>query len=120
MLRSILATLLLGIALFLAQKSGQDTWIHPTIWYMLAFFLGVSFLIHRLMEMGFKNNREKFVQFYLSTIIGRLLLSLIFVGVFLYLGVDNRPAFILDFFALYLFYTGFEIFGLYRNLRRNS
>jgi hypothetical protein len=120
MLRSFLATLLLGIVFFLAQRQGLNAWLHPSIWYMLAFFLGLSFLIHRLMEVGFRNNREKFVQFYLSTIVGRLILSLVFIGTFLYIGLPDPITFIGNFFALYLFYTCFEIYGLYRNLRRDS
>ncbi len=87
---------------------------------MLAFFLGVSFLFHRLMEFGFKDKRDKFVEFYLSTVVARLILCVIFVGVYLYLEVDQIEVFIANFFALYLFYTIFEIYGLYRNLRRDS
>ena len=120
MIRSILATVFLGIVFFLAQQTGYDAWLHATIWYMLAFYLGISFLIHRLMEFGFRNKREKFVPFYLSTIVARLLLCVIFVGVFFYRGISDPLLFILNFFALYLFYTCFEIYGLYRNLRRDS
>ena len=115
MLRSLLLTLLLGIVFFLAPTLGFADWIHPSAGYMILFFLGISFLIHRLMEYGFSNKRDKFVEFYLSTVVIRLILCVIFVGVFLY-----QPVFIANFFALYLFYTIFEIFGLYRNLRRDS
>jgi len=119
MVRSTVATIILGIALFLAQRFHMDSVIHPHIWYILAFFLGLSFLIHRLMEFGLRNNRQKFVTFYLSTIVGRLILSLVFIGLFLYNGLTNSFLFVLNFFALYLFYTCFEIYGLYCNLRRD-
>lgn len=120
MLRSLLLTLLLGIVFFLAPTLGISAWIHPTTGYMILFFLGISFLIHRLMEFGFSNKRDKFVEFYLSTVVIRLLLCIVFVGFFLYRGIENAPIFITNFFALYLFYTIFEIYGLYRNLRRDS
>ena len=119
MFRSILATLLIGIVLFLAQHFKFDSYIHPDIWYILAFFFGLSFLIHRLMEFGLRNNREKFVTFYLSTIVGRLILSLVFIALFLYRGLTDSFLFVINFFALYLFYTCFEIYGLYCNLRRD-
>ncbi|REA61642.1 hypothetical protein DSL64_11810 [Dyadobacter luteus] len=119
MLRSILATLILGIVLFLAPYIGLDSYLHPYIWYILAFFLGISFLIHRLMEFGLQNNKEKFVSFYISTIVAKLILSLIFIGIFLYKGLSDSFLFVINFFALYLFYTCFEIYGLYRNLRRD-
>lgn len=120
MLRSLLLTLLLGIVFFLAPTLGFADWIHPSAGYMILFFLGISFLIHRLMEYGFSNKRDKFVEFYLSTVVIRLILCIVFVGVFLYRGMENAPVFIANFFALYLFYTIFEIYGLYRNLRRDS
>lgn len=119
MIKSTLATLLLGIVLFLAQQFGANSFIHPYIWYILAFFFGLSFLIHRLMEIGMRNNREKFVTYYISTIVGRIILSLIFIALFLYNGLTDSFIFIVNFFALYLFYTCFEIYGLYRNLRRD-
>ncbi len=120
MLRSLLLTLFLGIAFFSVERLGYGFYVHPWINYMLLFFLAVSFLIHRLMEFGFRDKREKFVEFYLSTVVGRLLLCIAFVAVALYMGVGNAPVFIVNFFALYLFYTVFEIYGLYRTLRRDS
>lgn len=85
---------------------------------MVIFFLSISFLVHRLMDFGFQNNREKFVQFYMVTIVARIILCLVFVGVFLWRGVGGVKLFILDFLALYIFYTAFEIYILSRNLRR--
>jgi len=117
MIRSLVASLLLAIVLFLVQRFGNTTWIHPYIWYILVFFVMLSFLIHRLMEYGLRNNREKFVTFYLSTIVGRLILSIIFIGIFLYSGLTDSFTFVINFFALYLFYTCFEIYGLYCKLR---
>ncbi|WP_221393361.1 hypothetical protein [Dyadobacter sp. NIV53] len=119
MLRSTLATLLLGIVLFLAQRFHIDSLVHTNIWYILAFFFGLSFFIHRLMDIGLRNNREKFVTYYMATIVGRIILSLIFIAIFLYKGLTDPFIFIVNFFALYLFYTCFEIYGLYCNLRRD-
>jgi len=119
MLRSIIATVILGIVFFLAQHFQFDFFLHRYIWYILAFFFGLSFFIHRLMEFGFRNKREKFVPFYISTIAGRIVLSLVFIALFLYNGLTDSLLFVINFFALYLFYTCFEIYGLYRNLRRD-
>ncbi len=119
MLRNIIVAIVVGIALFLAQYFHFDKWLHPYIWYIFAFFTGLTFFIHRVMEFGHQNNREKFVQFYLATVVGRLLLCVVFIGAFLYAGLTNSVLFIINFFALYLFYTSFEIYGLYRNLRRD-
>lgn len=117
---STIFSIILGIALFIVQTFGPSHWLHPKIWYILAFFFGISIFIGRLMEQGFRNNREKFVQFYLSTIVGRFLFCAIFIGIALYLGLENPFLFVINFFVLYLFYTCFEIYILYRKLRRDS
>ncbi|NBB20890.1 hypothetical protein GVN20_16090 [Runella sp. CRIBMP] len=119
MLRTILFTFFLGIVLFTADYFSVGAYIHPEKWTILAFFFVVSLLQHRLMEQGFKENRERFVQFYLTTVVVRLLMCLVFVGVFLYFKVTSPNSFVVTFFAFYLFYTCFEIYGLYRNLRRD-
>lgn len=119
MLRTLIATLLLGIVFFLAQHFHADAFLHPYIWYILAFYFGLSFLVHRLMEFGLRNKREKFVTFYISSIVARIILSIAFIALFLYRGLTDSFLFVINFFALYLFYTCFEIYGLYRNLRRD-
>lgn len=119
MLRTIYFTIFIGIALFLAQQLSHSSWTHPYIWYILTFFFGLSFLFHRLMENGMKDDRKKFVNFYLTTIVVRLIASIIFIGVCLYSGLTDSLLFTINFFVLYFLYMGFEIYGLYRNLRRN-
>lgn len=120
MLRSTLVTIVLGIVLFIVNKLGYGSGIiHEKMGYILAFYLAMSFMIDRLMSQGFRNNREKFVQFYLAISVVRFLLSLTFIGIFLYNGVPDSGLFVANFFALYLFYTCFEIWGVYRKLRAN-
>jgi len=120
MFRSVVATLLLGIVFFLAKETEAGLrLIHPDVKYMLGFYLAISFVIDQLMTQGFRNKREKFVQFYLAITTIRLVACCLFVGVFLYNGVENVRLFVIDFFVLYLFYTSFEIWGIYRKLRAN-
>jgi hypothetical protein len=119
MLQSILFTLFLGIVFFIVGTTPYAVYVHPLVWYILGFYLFLSFLLHRLMEYGFREKRKKFVEFYLSGIILRLLLSVFFVGFFLYKEVADVKLFVITFFVLYIFYTSFEIFILYSNLRRD-
>lgn len=108
------------IVFFLADYLGYNKYLHPQKWIILSFFVAISFLFHRLMEAGMKNNRENFVTFYLTTTVLRLILSLSFIGLELYLGVKQIELFVINFFVLYLFYTFFELWNLSRNLRQNS
>ncbi|MCU0339294.1 MAG: hypothetical protein MUE30_05385 [Spirosomaceae bacterium] len=107
MLRTIIFTLLLGIVLFTADYFSFNQYLPVEKWYILFFFFSLAWLQHRLMSYGWTNNREKFVQFYMATVVVRLLVCSAFVGVFLYLGVVSQERFIITFFAFYLFYTCF-------------
>lgn len=120
MLRTILFTVFLAIGLFLGRYVGFGRYLHASWPHMLLFFLSLSFLMQRLVSLGNQRGSQGFVQFYLIFTVARLLLSAGFVGFYLYRGVADRNTFVADFLVLYLFYTGFEIYGLSRNLRRDS
>lgn len=119
MLRSLLFTALLAFAFFLAEQVGYTRFVHPLWTVMLLFYLSVSFLMHRLVELGNQDKGEKFIPFYMAFTVARLVLSVAFAGFFIYRGVADRRTFILDFLVLYIFYTAFEIYGLSSNLRRD-
>lgn len=119
MLRTCLFTAFIGIVFFTADRFNYLGGIHSDKWLILGFFFALALLQHRLMEFGFRNNREKFVEFYLTATVARFLLSIGCVAAFLYVGLERVQAFVLTFFLLYIFYTCFEIYGLYSNLRRD-
>lgn len=120
MLRTLLFTFLLGIAFFVAEHYFAPPWLHPGWKILLGFFLSVSLLTNRLVETGLQGNQERFIPFYLAATVARLVLSLAFVGFFLFQHIEQRRTFIFDFLVLYIFYTGFEIWTLRRNLRHDS
>ncbi|MFD2573930.1 hypothetical protein ACFSUS_25055 [Spirosoma soli] len=120
MLRTFLVTLVLAIAFFIAEQYSVAPWLHPFWKIILVFFLSVSFLTHRLVASGLQGNQERFIPLYLAATVARLVLALAFVGFFLFQRIEQRRTFVLDFLVLYIFYTGFEIWALTRNLRRDS
>ncbi|WP_420151630.1 hypothetical protein [Spirosoma sp.] len=120
MLRTVLLTALLAIVFFLAEQYTVTFWLHPNWKILLIFFFSVSIVTHRLVEAGLQGDRERFVPLYLSATVARLILGLAFIGFFLYQRIDQRRVFVLNFLVLYIFYTGFEIWTLTRNLRRDS
>lgn len=120
MIRTFLFTILVAIGFFVAEEYMVTPWLHPYWKIMLIFFLSVSFLTHRLVETGLQGNQERFIPLYLAATVARLILGLAFASFFLFRHIEQRRAFILDFLVLYLCYTGFEIWTLTRNLRRDS
>ncbi len=120
MIKTAILTVVLIIVFFSAKYLGIEYLFHPKKWLILGFFVAFSFLFHRVIEFGLREKQKNFIPFYLSTVVLRLILSLIFIGIELYLGLQNQELFILNFFVLYLFYTIFEIWNLSRKLRHNS
>lgn len=120
MAKTLILTGVLIIVFFLAGALGLTNLLHPQKWIILGFFVSYSFLFNRVKELGFRDKKKNFIQFYLATIALRLILSIIFIGVELYLGIRQQELFVANFFVLYLFYTVFEILNLNSNLRRNS
>lgn len=108
-----------GIAFFLFGQLQIFGILPPERWIILLFFASLSFFTHRIVSFAMADNREKFIEYFLASVVARLLLSVLFVGCYLYVGVYSVRSFIITFFVLYLFYTFFEILGLYRNLQRD-
>ncbi len=101
------------------QTYGFGHLLHEHIWIIFVFFLAIAFLNYQLMIMAFEKNREKFITFFIASVVIRLILSLLFLGVFLFIKLENRQLFVINFFALYLCVLVFEIFENSRNLRQN-
>ncbi len=120
MLKTAFLILFFAIVFFLADQLKLNLPLHEHRWYMLAFFSVLSFLFHSLVDQGKRNDNEKFIQFYLASVVIRLLACIVFVLVFLLNGLENKGTFLLNFFALYLCFTAFEIYLLSANLRRFS
>ena len=120
MFRILFFTVLLAIVFFLVDRYYNAPWLHPNWEIILVFFLSVSFLTHRLVSTGLQDNQERFVPLYLAATVARLVLGLAFVGFFLFRHIEQRRTFVFNFLVLYICYTGFEIWALTRNLRRDS
>lgn len=119
MLRIILLTLFLAIVFFVAERYAAVPWLHPAWKTLLVFYLSVSFLTHRLVNTA-QGNPDRFIPMYMAATVARFILSLLFVGFFIWQGIGNRRAFVLDFLVLYIIYISFEIWGFTRKLRPNS
>jgi hypothetical protein len=92
--------------------------LHDKIWVIFAFFVALDFLVKILVEQGMAKKRENFIQFYLTSVVLRFILLLVFMGFGLYRYKENQNLFVLNVFVLYLFFTIFEISILLSKLRR--
>lgn len=119
LVNSIILFTILGLFIYLFQKFGYTHFIHEKIWIIFVFFLALAFLNYTLMKFAFENNREKFITFFMASVVIRLILSMVFLGAFIFVELNNIQIFVLNFIALYLCVLVFEIFENIRNLRQN-
>ncbi|MFN8357752.1 MAG: hypothetical protein U0Y10_25050 [Spirosomataceae bacterium] len=119
-MRILVLIFAVGIGFFVAPYLGLTAYLHPLKWLLFAYFIAVSYLNHALMKQGFMQNREKFIVFSIASMVGRLVLGVMLILAIIVSGVPNRRLFIINFFVLYLLFTGFEIWSNLANLRRFS
>ncbi len=94
-------------------------WLHPQVWIVFGFMCAVSLAGHLFLQGRYRKNPENWVNPYLLVTVFRLVLGAGFVIVSVLTGTPQPYIFLRDFFLLYFFYAGFEIYWLVSNLRRN-
>ncbi len=119
MLRTVIFTGIIGLVFFAVERLGYGSILPSEKWFILAFFFAVYVFQHRLLEFGTDNNNKNFIQFFMASTVLRLILSVVFVGLFFHFGIKNTKMFTITFIVLYLFYTSFEIYGISAKLRRD-
>ena len=55
-----------------------------------------------------------------TIVITLIITGVFFIGITLFLGIENQILWVADFFAIYLFYLVFEIYTILSNLRQIS
>lgn len=93
--------------------------VHTYIWYILAFFIIITAGSFYVTRLGISYDKDNFQLYYLGAIGFRMLLSIGVVFFYVYRFSENELQFVLNFFALYFLFTGFEIYSLLTNLRPN-
>ena len=109
----------IGLIIFALQKLGFNSYLHQYIWVIFVFFLALGFLNFTLMKFAFEKNKEKFIAFFMASVVLRLILSIVFLGAFIFIKLENIQLFVINFIVLYLCVLAFEIFENIRNLRQN-
>lgn len=115
----LLLTLFLTVVVYLLQ-AWQVRFIHQGVYYIIAFFFFLSLIITLITNQAIQHDAQKFVTFYLATMILRLLISFGVLLIVLLQDLPNKFNFILNFAVAYLIFLIFEIYTLLATLRANS
>lgn len=116
----LLLSLFIAGLVYLISDILQLHWIHVSIWKIISFFLILTWLTGIFSNYLLEISKENSVNILLGAIGIRFLSSIGFIAIMLMLGQENLILFVINFFAIYLFYLLFDIYALIANLRPNS
>jgi hypothetical protein len=116
----LLLSLFIAGLVYLISDILQLPWIHESIWKIISFFLILTWLTGIFSNYLLEISKENSVNILLGAIGIRFLSSIGFIAIMLMLGQENLILFVINFFAIYLFYLLFDIYALIANLRPNS
>ncbi|SFU03286.1 hypothetical protein SAMN04489724_3474 [Algoriphagus locisalis] len=91
--------------------------VHEEIWKILFFLAITSYLVGIMSLWLLKGSSENLLQVKLLGMIIRILSSLSFIGIMVFMGSENILLFVVNFFILFLFYLVFDIYTFLANLR---
>lgn len=115
--RLLIYSLIIGGLVYLLQEFVKPSWVHETVWTTISFFLILTWLTSAFSHYLIGINQENSVNIMLGALGIRFLGSLGYIGIMLFLGVENIILFVANFFVIYLFYLLFDMYGLITNLR---
>ena len=112
--------ILAGIAIALPVFFPDVNLLANKFWLVFGFLSVLTLIAFILASIGMKSNPETGVMAIMGSIILKMLFSMAFVLIYSLNHKGKDLLFAFNFFSLYLLFTGFEIYGLLRNLRHQN
>lgn len=94
--------------------------VHSKVWNILIFIAAVSYVVGLTSILLLKGSTENLIQIKLLGMVLRILASLTYIGMVVFMGMENILLFVSNFFIIFLFYLFFDIYTFLANLRRIS
>ncbi|WP_259068257.1 hypothetical protein HDF24_08600 [Mucilaginibacter sp. X4EP1] len=116
----LLFTCLVAIPPVALKLAGLDNWLVPGFWSMFIFVSCLTLIVVLFVLIIQAKNNEMYAAAFLGGTTFKLLACLVFLLVFIKTKHPEKVFFVVDFMYLYLLNTGFEIYGLLRNLRNQN
>lgn len=111
---------LVGIVHLLNFIPAIATYIHRSIWLIIALSAAIALIIAVYNAFALSKasqSAQGFAPLFLVSMVIRLFLSLGAITFLIFRFTDDRIVLVLNFFIVYLFYLVFEIYGIIGNLR---
>ena len=119
---SLIFSIFLSLIIFgLTFIQASERFIHSGIWGIMIFSAILGTLVAFVASWGISTfDEQSRPNIFLGITVLRMLLSMIFIGTILFMGIEDRIVWIADFFGVYLFYLVFEMVSILSKLRAIS
>ena len=119
---SLIFSIFLSLIIFgLTFIQASERFIHSGIWGIMIFSAILGTLVAFVASWGISTfDEQSRPNVFLGITVLRMLLSMIFIGIILFMGIEDRIVWIADFFGVYLFYLVFEMVSILSKLRAIS
>ncbi|MEX0968754.1 MAG: hypothetical protein WD077_16090 [Bacteroidia bacterium] len=115
----IFSILVYAVGYFAVLKFGNPVLAEADL-FNFTFFLLVTVISYPLLAHSLVSNPKSFNNLLFGGIALKMVLSLVFILLFISRFEDSKITFVLSFFASYILFTGFEVYLLLLNLRQIS
>lgn len=114
---AILAVLIFG----LQQVELEKELIHPRVWSIMIFSTLLGVLVVAIAHWALNSlDAQSRPNIFIGLTVLRMILSMVYLAIVIFLGLEDKMVWVANFFAVYLFYLVFEIYTILSNLRAIS
>ena len=121
--RTSFVFILVAFSFYLLAQWSVDRsvwWVHEAMPELILVYLTLSVVLHRIVERLLKKLVEFQTQVLLAYLTFSFLCSLVLAVIYISFRMYTTKVFALNFFAVYLLFTSFDIYSLMANLRQIS
>ena len=87
---------------------------------LMIYFFVFTLLVHGILIVAAQDRTEMSIPYFIVTITGKLIVSLIVIGLLAYLFPAQTAGLVISFFILYIIFTAFEIISIMPILKGNN
>lgn len=117
----VFSAVLMLIVAGLQQLPAADKLIHPGIWTIMIFSAVLGLIVVWVGDWGMRNmDAQSRPNLFIGLTVLRLILSMGFIAIIIFSGLEKRVMWVADFFVVYFCYLAFEVFNILAILRAIS
>lgn len=90
-------------------------------WGMIIYFFLLTLIVHLFFISASHDKTQLSISYFMATIVLKLLISIMFIALLVYINPHQSMNTVVWFFIMYLLYTGFELFLVIKQIQgRNA